>query len=109
MLRQHDRSDISVVGAHHQEDCALAPGSPVCHVDYRRSSYGIVIAVDATQATVLWSREPPEDLRASQFQALAAPLARRVNYADVARKMIQVEPLPPGAMPFYAKDDKEDV
>ena len=108
-LGTYDREELSVVGVTYGDDVPVSPGSIVCHVDYRKSSYGIIVAIDEHHATVLWSREPPVDIDVAKFKALAAPLIRRHNYPELARQMIQVEPLPPGAMPFYAKDDKEDV
>lgn len=105
-LRQHSRYDVSVVGTQHEAGLGLAPGSQVCHDQYRQSTYGIVVAVDDMQVTVLWSKEPPVELDVAKFKSLAAPLMRRVNYSGIAKQLIQVEPLPPGAHAYYAKDEK---
>lgn len=34
------------------------PGDVVCHVDFRDSTFGTVVAIDEDQAAVLWSRGP---------------------------------------------------
>jgi hypothetical protein len=35
---------------------------------------------------------------------LTQPLRRRPDYGGIGRSMIQVEPLPPGALPIYDKE-----
>lgn len=39
--------------------------------------------------------------RAQLAAAMAAPICRNLNYHDLARKVLQIQPLPQGALPTY--------
>jgi len=103
-LEQHVLDEICAIGRCYGDKKQLTPGSMVFHREYDKSSYGMIIHVDDTNVTVLWTREPKTS--GFDFRALAMPLARPIGFAKIARQLIQVDELPTGAHVFYAKDEE---
>src|SRR5574343_411602 len=79
------------------KDHGWIPGARVKHI-IAQSAYGVVIAVVGEEITVLWSIPP---LNFSTYAAMAAPLARRMNWQKLGRDIIKIEPMPAGAVPVY--------
>lgn len=104
LLNQHPKDDICILGRYGDKRL-VAPGSMVCHREFDKSSYGMVVHVNDTDVTVLWTHEP--QVSNFDFRALASPLARGLGYAKIAQQVIKIESLPGGAHVFYAKDEDE--
>jgi hypothetical protein len=86
----------------------LAPGQWVTHRFY--GGYGIIVAIDGSNLTVLWSQEPASDPSFSKF---TMPLIRRVFPQTLAPQLISVQPMTmPSGLIFYTDytyNDKWDA
>lgn len=58
-LRTHELCDLTIASNRYGDDIPDSPGQEVCHISYRSTSYGVIIACDEKQTTVLWSIPPP--------------------------------------------------
>jgi hypothetical protein len=105
-LERHLKDDVRIIGSRYGFQ-VVTPGSIVCHREFDKSTYGMVIHIDVDSVTVLWTL-PPKDANLVGFQKLAAPLSRKVNYASIASQMFKIEQLPSGAHTYYAKDDEDE-
>lgn len=73
----------------------LAPGCWVKHHDL--DGFGIVIAINDEQLTILWSQEPRQPLT-----GFAAPLVRRVVNPLIAKQLVSIQPMSlPSGLIFY--------
>lgn len=78
----------------------LAPGDLVYYGAFRDKTEGVVVKVDEEGITVLWSVWDIPEI--PEFTKFVVPLVRRLNYTDLASKLIDVQPmsLPAGGI-FY--------
>ena len=85
-------------GCSDQKCCPLTPGDFVTHPQY--GGFGIVIAVNDEQLTVLWSEEPRTPVNG--FGNMAMPLVRRVFTPQIAQQLVSVQPMSlPSGLLFY--------
>ena len=62
---------------------------------YNQTNVGVVIElIDNVQSKVLWN-----DFSSPWESVVHGPLTR--NYTQIAKDILQVQPMPPSAMPFY--------
>ena len=62
---------------------------------YNQNNVGVVIElIDNVQSKVLWN-----DFSSPWESVVRGPLTR--NYTQIAKDILQVQPMPRGAMPFY--------
>jgi hypothetical protein len=84
-------------GCSNQRCCPLTPGDFITHP--KLGGFGMVIAVNDEQLTVLWSEEPKS---LSGFGNIAFPAVRRVQPALVANQLVSIQPMTlPSGLLFY--------
>lgn len=64
----------------------LAPGEWVTHKTW--GGFGIIVAMDDENLSVLWSEEPRGD-----FSSIALPLVRRVFAPLIAQQLVSIQPM----------------
>lgn len=75
------------------KDLKLKPGSTVKH--YVGGGYGIVVAINDEQITVLWSQEP-------EFEDYALPPLRKATQQMYSQKLVAIQPMSmPTGLIFY--------
>lgn len=79
---------LSIIGGCPDKGCnTYAPGEWVTHDSL--GGTGMIVAMTEDQMTVLWSVPP----RPSGFSSLALPLVRRVFTPNLAKQIVQVQPM----------------
>lgn len=108
-VQHYDNSDVALLltPVDPTIEAWCRPGVNVTHLVDSRAR-GLIVAA-AEKVTVLWSIEPElSNVGTTMGKQMAFPIAKRHNYASIAKSIINIEPMPNAAKTLYFSDAKKN-